>query len=343
LHFSSLASVDEVSPQDVWAVGAFVKDPFGVQEPLIVHYDGAAWKFVPSPINNGGLYDVSVIDTSDVWAVGWFVPEVGGAAEDLILHWDGTSWSQVPAPAPGATSDVRRVSSVSADDVWATGEGLDDQGVGRSFIMHWAGASWKIEHVVASGFSLGDIDASSSTDAWAVGGSVTDVLMLHWDGISWHRVPAPDPGDPPDLSSVADISSSDAWVAGTVVRNPFGTTPVLFHWDGVAWTYTEPDRVSNFGTLAAGSPNDVWATGFRNDPLVMHWNGSKWSTVHFQAPGHVWTGMVSDGPDSVWVVGHEGRGGSQLTTKHITIGGSSVLQLGVPRLRSALGPRALQR
>jgi hypothetical protein len=42
---------------------------------------------------------------------------------------------------------------------------------------------------------LSAVDATSATDAWAVGGyssgSASGTLILHWDGTAWTQVPSP--------------------------------------------------------------------------------------------------------------------------------------------------------
>src|SRR5207248_7365088 len=56
------------------------------------------------------------------------------------------------------------------------------------------------------------------------------------------------------------------------------------HWDGTSWTIVKPpnarsERDELMG-VAAGSPENVWAVGYKgldSVPFVAHWNGTRWS------------------------------------------------------------------
>jgi hypothetical protein len=74
------------SASDAWAVGAdwvFVDGPHNV----IAHWNGKAWKLVPSPILDGQLFAVTARSATDAWAVG------SGDTGAIIEHWNGARWS----------------------------------------------------------------------------------------------------------------------------------------------------------------------------------------------------------------------------------------------------------
>ena len=52
------------------------------------HWDGTAWRQVPSPAN-GILTGVAVVSPSSVWAVGFWT----ASGDAVIEHWDGTAWA----------------------------------------------------------------------------------------------------------------------------------------------------------------------------------------------------------------------------------------------------------
>jgi len=105
--------------------------------PLIEHWDGRAWRIVPSPDTGGGyLNSVSAVSTRDIWAVG----NVRG--EPLTEQWDGARWTIVPnprgpdrPPTPGYDSrSLWGVVAIAPRDVWAVGTVHDGE---LPLIEHW--------------------------------------------------------------------------------------------------------------------------------------------------------------------------------------------------------------
>jgi hypothetical protein len=115
---NTLSSVDVAGPDDAWAVGSWI-DTDGDYEPLVEHWDGAAWSALDVPGQEGVddlLSGVAVAGPDDVWAVG-FTSGPGGS-RTLIEHWDGVAWSPVPGPNPSATANaLNAVAVTSPDDV----------------------------------------------------------------------------------------------------------------------------------------------------------------------------------------------------------------------------------
>ncbi|MGR6997387.1 hypothetical protein ACU686_03565 [Yinghuangia aomiensis] len=109
----SLLGVDEVAPNDAWAVGfaqiddGSVPDPDGGLphqldhfEPIARHWDGSAWQVIPVPAFESGayLFSVTAVSARDVWAVGRT-----GDLQPIAIHFDGTSWTNVPLPGVRAS------------------------------------------------------------------------------------------------------------------------------------------------------------------------------------------------------------------------------------------------
>jgi hypothetical protein len=217
------------------------------------------------------------------------------------------SLSAPPSSDPSSTENLLfGVSAVSATDVWAVGDYIDDgTGHRNTLILHWDGGAWtQIPSPNPSpGFNeLFAVSADSATDAWAVG-DFRDIstdhlipLILHWDGDAWSQVssPNPQPGKiAHTLYGVSADSSADAWAVGYYWSKTALTYKTMtFHWDGAAWSM---EKSPNPGTVAdylqgvsAVSSTDVWAAG-RQDTviagrgytrsLLLHWNGTAWSTV----------------------------------------------------------------
>jgi hypothetical protein len=72
----------------VWAVGR--SGSICSPRTLVVRWNGAAWKRVPSPRLTGSALDgVAVASARSAWAVGY----AGGLVKrTLILRWNGTAW-----------------------------------------------------------------------------------------------------------------------------------------------------------------------------------------------------------------------------------------------------------
>jgi hypothetical protein len=184
-----LSGVAAASPRSVWAVGLYFRHVKGGPhswQTLIVHWDGRRWKRVPSPSPGGlghpaALSDVAVAGRNDVWAVGGY--GIGNnVTRVLVEHWNGRRWSIVPAPSGYAFSSDQSLgdlSVVSADDIWASGHALTDNGtdiVDLGLVEHWDGNSWTLVptlHDWNEGDSTSGIAAASSDDVWTVGSWAT--------------------------------------------------------------------------------------------------------------------------------------------------------------------------
>jgi hypothetical protein len=228
-----LYAVSAASASDVWAVGRRWNDQ-STWEPLILHYDGAAWTvFDQSQHQFGHLDSVCALAPNDVWAVG--VAGVSSTGIDaLALHWDGASWTRVPAPSePGGYTWFRSVSGVASDDVWAVGvykyENFWGHPIASARAWHWDGSSWTrtlYPGIAGQDSRFYGVHAIASDNVWAVGG-----------------------GDPP-------FGSNWAFVYQTV------------HWDGVRWSNVENPNQAVLYAVSASSSTDVWAAGFGMDSLA---------------------------------------------------------------------------
>ena len=208
---STLASVvltglSALSPTDMWAVGSYsvlhgtTSDSFTLTE----HYDGTAWKIVPSPNPaprhplNGTrqvLNSVTVVSHTDAWAVGQTIDTPSGSFfpdKTMTFHWNGTAWSVVPSPDHLSEDTLSGVAAASANDVWAVGNFVDrgptgaDFPIGRTQILHWNGTAWSVvPSSTANDATLGGVSVvPGSAEAWTVGDilsapSTTSTLILH--------------------------------------------------------------------------------------------------------------------------------------------------------------------
>jgi len=93
----------------------------------------------------------------------------------------------------------------------------------------------------------------ASDDRYAVGGSLTDGLIMHYDGASWTRLTGI--GDPPLLNWVHGLGADDIFVVGA------GGTAL--HFDGATWSTMETPTEENLWGVWAAAPDDVYAVGGR--------------------------------------------------------------------------------
>ncbi len=141
---NDLLGVAATSSCDAWAVGEYFDG--NEEQTLIERWGGTAWKIQPSPDQGSSgddnvLNGVVAISPTDVWAVGYYFN--GTADQTLIEHWNGTVWEVVPSPNLGTSTsfnELQGVAAVSADNVWAVG-----QGAGKALVEHWNGTAWKVQ------------------------------------------------------------------------------------------------------------------------------------------------------------------------------------------------------
>ncbi len=125
-----LEAVTAVSANDAWAVGSSTDILSFSISPLIEHWNGRSWQFVPGPnITNGSgvLATVAATSASDVWTVGsslhGSIPSNkswSSASETLVERWDGKVWRIIASPnGPAGNGILNALTAISQNDVWA--------------------------------------------------------------------------------------------------------------------------------------------------------------------------------------------------------------------------------
>jgi hypothetical protein len=222
-----LTSVDALSGTNAWAVGS--SRAATSRKSLIQRWNGTSWTIVSSP-NPGtlsnSLLGVAAAGPNDIWAVGW--KNSGNGLQSLLLHYDGTGWTEgATVPKVGTGDNVlTAVSVVSNDDVWASGYYVDGTNY-RTLTLHYNGTTWS--HVPSPNGADGTdilmgIDASSPTNAWAVGFEYRAALDHYvastqlWDGSSWTAFPSAISGNGTQESAMFDVAkapgTSQVWAVG---------------------------------------------------------------------------------------------------------------------------------
>ena len=331
----NLVSVSGVSSSDVWSVGAVRDLTHHTATPIAEHWNGSAWKLVPTPPvgDSSGLNyldGVAAVAANDVWAVGSFATASLGFVT-LIEHWNGTSWNVVTSPnVAGTTDSLSAVTALSATNVWAVGASTPTTGATNTLIEHWNGTSWTIipspnpgTDPTASNF-LYQLAGVSANDLWAVGQYETSgtgpflTLAEHWNGTAWSVVSTPSVTSQNSvLSSVAGVASNDIWAVGaSFPAKSSSSTTLIEHWNGSAWSIVASPSPGTSGYLfwvTAIAANDVVAVGRSiPDSLVEQWNGTTWSVVPSPDAGTTLNSLfavTAFSPTDLWAVG-ESRSGS---------------------------------
>jgi Holliday junction resolvase len=333
---NQLAAVSMSSPSSGWAVGDY-RSATGTKT-LIQHWNGSAWRIVPSP-NPGvrtswagpSLRHVVALSSGNAWAVGGMYAKIGAFSVErtLVVHWNGITWRVVRSPNVGTEMGGNRledISAVSASNMWAVGSHN-----GRTLIEHWKNGAWhvvKSPNVGVRDNELTGVVAIGPGDVWAVGQYINSgavrTLTMHWNGRAWRVVRSPNVGGGNNylLGGVSASSSTNVWAVGGRPGSGRWHTLVL-HWNGTRWSVVKsPDAGTDgsvlYGGVEAISPSNVWAVGYRNGDrtLILHWNGAAWRVVRSPNVGtsdNYLSDVNSLSAAKVWSVGSYGDGTTSRT------------------------------
>ncbi|HEX5876862.1 MAG TPA: hypothetical protein VF468_00795 [Actinomycetota bacterium] len=232
------------------------------------------------------------------------------------------TWTRVASPNLTQFDNVLfGVDATSSSNAWAVGRADDvSSPFRRPLIQRWNGTSWTIVSSPrpAVDSELRDVDASSASNAWAVGftsGASSAALLQRWNGTSWRTVPGPSGSG--ILLGVKTLSASDAWVVGS--RSTVGSfDSMAARWNGTSWTPVAtpiPDSQlgSQLNAIDGTSSSNLWAVGQAgggdyqvSQPIILRWNGSAWSAVATPAAiDATLEGVVALASNDVWAVGRE--------------------------------------
>lgn len=161
-------------------------------------------------------------------------------------------------------------------------------------------------------------------DAWAVGdicpprrnARSARLLVDHWTGAGWRKIPPP-PGTGPLIppTVMGASSATNAWVFADTAR----ITTRVSQWNGSSWASFSFPRNSATTEAAVFSRTEVWALGeivsAYPQPYVVRFNGSRWLRIPSPllpqdasalAPDDIWTVGTLTGPGNgnVWAAAH---------------------------------------
>lgn len=288
-----LYDVEAFSNANAWAVG-YYDDSHGNSRTLTEHWDGHAWKIVPSPNRGSGdntLHGVAAVSGSHLWAVGYTGPTPGEGP--LIEHWNGSSWSLVPPGGLGGIPSILDdVSVISKDNVVAVGH--RDITPGGTLVERFSGSSWKAEvsanPPIQAGSELWAVSTPSAGAQWAVGESTNQqgtprTLAERNLGGGWVlKTPLNVGTAPNELKGVSALSAGKAFAVGNYKTSAGTRRALAERFANGSWTTFKPPNATPFDneleSLAAISATNVWAVGsaakdafgFSLKPLIEHFS-----------------------------------------------------------------------
>jgi hypothetical protein len=310
--YHPFTSVTAVSPR-----AAFTAGDFGLStHPRMKNWDGKTWtnsRRMAGP--HSWMTGIDALSSRDAWAVGYGTDhDHGTGTHSLTIHWNGSRWRVVDSGGTGQDQEtvVWAVSMASSDDVWAVGwDTGGEEGPLTAVIKHWDGGTWKQVCSPVEGY-LYAVTAIAADDVWIAGQIGSGSEFLHWDGSTWATMPAAG-----SIAHLDAISPNDVWAVGSRYRGNEVDT-LAEHWDGTSWTIVSTPNPggatgTEFVSVSASSPEDVWAAGYTiresyypGTTIIEHWDGTTWSVIPSPSPGHTWnglTGISADSATDAWAAG----------------------------------------
>lgn len=236
-------------PDRAWAVGTDAVGREAPGFPLVLRWNGTAWKRqnLPGIRWQGELLSVAATSPTAVWAVG---RDAAGAAH--LLRHDGSAWRESGAPSGVALSKV----VTGGGETWLIGS----RGGGQA-LLRWDGKGWADVPVPPG--SVYGLHVLAADDVWAAGSTDSTAAVSHWNGTTWEQTIVD--GFPRSaVGSVLAVSPTEVWAGGTsgFVGGPVGKPipPLLVRFDGQQWNHvTVP---TGFGSVTSLTPAASGALGW---------------------------------------------------------------------------------
>jgi hypothetical protein len=209
--------------------------------------------------------------------------------------------------------------------------------IGTAFAMVPAGpalaATWSVVTTPAGTSLFFGVDATSTTNAWAVGRAenapsqpFTRPLVARWNGTTWSLASTPTLGG--ELRGVDGSAATNAFAVGSVEVPLGGGTvtsgPLIERWNGTSWSVaSSPTPPGSTGSRLSGvktfSTTNAWAVGqyfASSQPflrtLVQRFDGTSWSIVPSPNPDsakNLLTDVDGASANDVWAIGNMGDDG----------------------------------
>jgi hypothetical protein len=222
----------------------------------------------------GRINHLSSTGADDLWA----------ATDCGLLRFDGTTWQRAGyADVPAEQASLNDVSADGPHDAWLAGSTYDSgTGAAHGFVQRWDGHEWRPVSLPDFGSSYGfdSIAAHGPNDVWAVGRIYVGedrpdgLLLMHWDGRSWTRLPEPATDAwTKVVSRVRTTGRDDAWVVGFSEAAPDRDQtrhPMILHWELNDLARSGPQLWAVGDTYSSGQPSYTM--------YVLRGTGDRWLT-----------------------------------------------------------------
>jgi hypothetical protein len=156
-------------------------------------------------------------------------------------------------------------------NAWAVGDG--------GVIVMWDGNSWTTVTSPTT-MNLYSVVFNSPTNGWAVGGSGSTGIILHYNGTwsEWKAVSFSGFSGATDTinATLYTVTMSTDGMTGFAV----GTNGIALFWDGTSNTWFGFTNVSTNtlrGVAMVHNSGDAWAVG--DSGTIVHWDGTNWVTM----------------------------------------------------------------
>jgi len=254
------------APNNVWVVGS---------DGYIVHFDGKAWKRVPSGTSEG-LKAIGGSAPDDLWVVG---------DHGTVLHYDGHAFTQLASNEDETLLDVR--STGRRGEVWLVG--VTPQ---SALLKHYRDVSLGETRDIEDAASLWRLAVVTPQSIWAVGTDRRSKgFVLRGDGQQFERVPF----EGGSLRAVFGTSPDAVWVAAY--------DGGLHRWDGQRWASLPVVQDTHWLGMWGAGPRDIWVVGL--DGRAFRWNGDGWARINMPTREVLWA-VAGSAQDDVWFVGGSG-------------------------------------
>ncbi|MFE9663737.1 hypothetical protein [Streptomyces sp. NPDC005955] len=267
---------------------------------------GGRWKALPTaPLP--GSYDVRFNDVDassprNALVVGDHVQEAGGI---ITQRWDGRRWQTATAPVPTQTmtAGFLSVDARTARDAWAAGWSAvpDPEHVVKAVgeLQHWDGTRWTpaalpdVGEGPGGNWTLSGVTARAHDDVWAVGEAFNEAwsrpVLLHYDGTTWRKAPAPDLGEERvRLNGVASGPRGEVWAVGRAKAPGAAARGLVLRLSGGTWAEVPlPPGVAPLRSVTVSGARPVVLAEGEGPvaPKVLERAGSTWKSLDLHATG----------------------------------------------------------
>jgi hypothetical protein len=215
-----------LGPKDVWVFGD--QEAFPASKDIgAVHYNGSGWSQVPS---GKYLAGGSAVSHTDVWAF----------HNASVYQWTGSAWhgtsvaSLLPKKQQLNDPQVTGILALGKDNVYALGNGTDEDDGGPTVVLHYNGSKWAKEATGNFGFGTlpnQSVSSDGGSGLWLPqpGADGAPSYIVHYTAGILKAAPLPVSGHAIAVVSVARIPGTAWQVASGYTFNTttFAQTAVI--------------------------------------------------------------------------------------------------------------------